>query len=197
MSNINKEQTQLKKDEIFRTETKQELNTKLNAGKDQSPIQRSKSNKDLPSDKSKKNIEDKLEQSRANKEYLDRVIENSNRKNIAMRVRQDQKLSADGFVNVASDKTRTFRQQYPSAVKDKFFGSTEKDKIARYKREFRNADLNTARELPALEKFMKSKTFTSGVVKDSAKDEIFDKELDEYVTYLVNYSIDSRQLTED
>ena len=44
---------------------------------------------------------------------------------------------------------------------------------------------------------MKAETYTSGVVKDSAKDEIFDKELDEYVTYLVNYSIDSRQLTED
>ncbi len=89
-----------------------------------------------------------------------------------------------------------FHQQYPKAKRDRFFGSSENTKIKEAKKIFRNADLNTIREKPALDQFFADKKFTDGPVGENAKDEIFNKELNEYVNFILTASFDSNSLTD-
>ena len=201
MSNINKDQTQLNKDSVFRTEKNTDLNTNLQAplqaNQNAPQIQRSKPNSDLLANAPEKNITNDLEQNAANEAYLDRIIENSVQKNRALKVRQDRMLTKDGFVNVVPEKIGRFRQQYPTAKKDKLFGSSENALIKRCKKTFRNADLNTAREYYALEAYFKQPGYTSDPVGEGAKDEILNNDLKQYVDDLIDHSIDYKSLTED
>lgn len=205
MSNIYIDSKQLNEGSVFRQSVSEELSQKqktdlLQKQKtdfDAQQISRSKTFTDLSTKTEDAGKLIGLVQASANERYLDRILQNSIKKNLAFQVIKDRKLEKDGFVNVKTEKAQTFSQQYPAAIKDKFFGSSENDQIKKAKRVFRNADLNTVREYPALRKFIKSQAYTSGPAGAEAKDEVFDKNLVQYVNYLFHNSFDSRSLTEE
>ena len=204
MGGIFKENEQINKESVFRTGTRKDLSKGMQLDDNVQPVSRSKSSRDLlrnapVNEKKNESAEDIIgpEQAVSNEEYLERILQNSAAKNLALRVRQERELQQDAWVNVPDEKTYQFHQQYPSAKKDKLFGSSETRKINQMKRIFRNADLNTAREMPALQDFLAKDEYKAGPVGGEAKDEIFDKKLKHYVNDLVNRPINSGSLTED
>lgn len=202
MGGIFKENEQINKESVFRTGTRKDLSKGMQLDDNVQPVSRSKSSRDLlrnaPVNEEKNEPAEDIigpEQAVSNEEYLERILQNSAAKNLALRVRQERELQQDAWVNVPDEKTYQFHQQYPSAKKDKLFGSSETGKIKQMKRIFRNADLNTAREMPALQDFLAKDDYKADPVGVEAKDEIFDKSLKHYVNYLIDHAINSGSLS--
>ena len=179
MSNIHIDSKQLNEGPVFRQSVREELSQKQRTDLlqkqrtdfDAEQISRTKTFTGLSTKTEDAGKLIGLVQASANERYLDRILQNSIKKNLAFQVIKDRKLEKDGFVNVKTEKAQSFSQQYPAAIKDKFFGSSENDQIKKAKQVFRNADLNTVREYPALRKFIKSQAYTSGPAGAEAKED--------------------------
>ncbi len=171
--------------------------TELNAPRNQAEIKRSNSIGGLSHDKMYDHLEKTAEErKKANKEYLEQILDSANNAKLAKKVKDqiEAEYLGDDWTEV---RQAVFHQQYPKAKKDRYFGSGENAKIKEAKKIFRNADLNTVREKPALDRFFADKRFTDGPVGENAKDEMFNQELNDYVYFLTTASFDSNSLTDD
>ena len=133
----------------------------------------------------------------SNEIYFDRIIRNSANKNTSFRVRIENELEKDNWKKAGRLGGIHFSQQYPTAVKDRLFGSSENRKINEDKRIFRNADLCTVREKDSLKELFASDEYKAGVAGADAKDEIFNPDLIHYVNYMINNQLKPEMLTDD
>lgn len=216
MGKLQKEQQELTGSEVFRTgaqkETAPEATDSINAPQIQRISINTGSTKESrkeeeKTDQIREGISEEIQtdqsasgeslQKSANKVYFERILENSNKKNLALKVRQD-KLDKDNWKKVKQTKKNPFRQQLPTARKSGFwfFGYAEDWKVRKARRTFGNADICTVREQPALQDFLRSDAFRAGVVPASAQDEAFNPELKAFVDYLMNYPFSMGCLTD-
>ena len=117
MGGIFKENEQINKESVFRTGTQKELSKGMQLYDNVQPVSRSKSSRDLlrnapVNEKKNESAEDIIgpEQAVSNEEYLERILQNSAAKNLALRVRQERELQQDAWVNVPDEKTYQFHQ---------------------------------------------------------------------------------------
>ncbi|MBO6111419.1 MAG: hypothetical protein J6P45_00020 [Lachnospiraceae bacterium] len=136
------------------------------------------------------------QQELSNEEYLERIIQNSNETNLVLKLQLEKEIAPDGWEKVDYIEKNSYIQQLPVAKKDRLFGSSENAKIKEYKKTFRAADLCTARELPALQKYFKKHVWNGNPV-EGAEDKADDEKLKKYVRKLLDFPLDARHLTDD
>ena len=102
MGGIFKENEQINKESVFRTGTRKDLSKGMQLDDNVQPVSRSKSSRDLlrnapVNEKKNESAEDIIgpEQAVSNEEYLERILQNSAAKNLALRVRQERELEQD------------------------------------------------------------------------------------------------------
>ena len=128
------------------------------------------------------------QQELSNEEYLERIIQNSNETNLVLKLQLEKEMTPDGWEKVDYIEKNSYIQQLPVAKKDRLFGSSEDAKIKEYKKTFRAADLCTARELPALQKYFR-KHVRNGNPVEGAEDKADDEKLKKYVRKLLDFRL--------
>ena len=202
MSNIQQDQQQLTATEVLRTENQQPINNMETLRTENMLI----NNTEVLSTAGKKREEKQpltqnktvscLHGASANA-YFKRMLEHSVDRNLSFRLTQSRGLQKDQWKSVKDPASYTFVQQQPKAVWDKFFGSTEKGRIKTAKRSFSKADLCTVREKDALDRLLGTEAYRAGYTGEDVKDEIFNKDLMNYVDSLTDYRLNVQCLTDD